>query len=98
MTYKEAMEDAYQHATELNRKSVSSVLQLENSQSIEEYDILLDLKYEAARHFFIRISAAELETRPLPPVFTNVIRKKNNIECQTVELMKRNQKVSRAVS
>jgi DNA mismatch repair protein MSH4 len=53
----------------------------------------LNLKYEAARHFYIRISVAELENRPLPPVFTNVVRKKNNVECQTLELMKRNQKV-----
>lgn len=77
-TYKEAMEDAYQHSTELS----------------QEYDIQLDLKYEAARHFYIRIPVAELENRSLPPVFTNVFRKKNHIECQTVELMKRNQKIT----
>ncbi|PSN60591.1 hypothetical protein BS50DRAFT_604577 [Corynespora cassiicola Philippines] len=76
-TYKEAMEDAYQHATEL----------------IEEYGIQLELKYEGARHFYIRIAESELEGRTLPPIFTNVFRKKRNIECQTVELLKRNQKV-----
>ncbi|KAJ4301075.1 MutS protein msh4 [Kalmusia sp. IMI 367209] len=75
-TYKESMEDAYQHATELS----------------EQYDIKLDLKYEAARRFYIRISASELEDKVLPPVFTNVFKKRNVIECQTVELMKRNQK------
>lgn len=62
---------------------------------LEEYDIKLDLKYEAARHFYFRIPVGELEGRPLPPVFTNVFRKKNHIECQTLELMKRNQKVIR---
>ncbi|KAF2786890.1 hypothetical protein K505DRAFT_258914 [Melanomma pulvis-pyrius CBS 109.77] len=77
-TYKEATADAYQHSTELGL----------------EYDISLDLKYDTARQFFIRIPASELEGRPLPPVFTNVFRKKNMIECQTLELMKRNQKVS----
>ncbi|KAF1832898.1 hypothetical protein BDW02DRAFT_624773 [Decorospora gaudefroyi] len=76
-TYKEATEDAYQHSTELS----------------QEYEIRLDLKYETARQFYIKIATSELEGKALPPVFTNVIRRKNNIECQTVELMKRNQKV-----
>ncbi|KAF2499524.1 hypothetical protein BU16DRAFT_274531 [Lophium mytilinum] len=77
-TYKEAMEDAYQHSTELS----------------EEYDIPLELKYDNARQFHIRIAASEVEQRPLPPVFTNIFRKKNMIECQTLELMKRNQKIT----
>ncbi|KAF1358108.1 hypothetical protein EJ07DRAFT_167102 [Lizonia empirigonia] len=76
-TYKEATEDAYQHCTELS----------------QEYDIQLDLKYENARQFYIKIPSAELDGRALPQVFTNVVRRKNNIECQTLELMKRNQKV-----
>lgn len=59
----------------------------------EEYNITLDLKYEPARQFYIQIPAQELEERPLPPVFTNVFRKKKAIQCQTLELMKRNQKV-----
>ncbi|KAF2876499.1 muts domain V-domain-containing protein [Massariosphaeria phaeospora] len=77
-TYKEATEDAYQHSTELS----------------QEYDIQLDLKYDSARQFYIRIPVSEIEERPLPPVFTNVFRKKNMIECQTLELMKRNQKIT----
>ncbi|KAJ4352708.1 MutS protein msh4 [Ascochyta clinopodiicola] len=77
-TYKEATEDAYQHCTELG----------------QEYDIQLALKYENARQFYIKIPSSELDHRGLPPVFTNVIRRKNNIECQTLELMKRNQKIN----
>ncbi|KAF2112484.1 muts domain V-domain-containing protein [Lophiotrema nucula] len=77
-TYKEATEDAYQHSTELS----------------EEYRIRLDLKFDPARQFYIQIPAQELEERPLPPVFTNVFRKKNMIQCQTLELMKRNQKIT----
>lgn len=60
----------------------------------EEYGIKLDLKYEANRNFFIRIPTSELEDKALPPVFTNVFKKKKTIECQTVELMKRNQKIN----
>ncbi|KAJ4339112.1 MutS protein msh4 [Didymella glomerata] len=77
-TYKEATEDAYQHCTELG----------------QEYGIQLDLKYENARQFYIKIPSTELDGRGLPAVFTNVIRRKNNIECQTLELMKRNQKIN----
>ncbi|KAJ4370694.1 MutS protein msh4 [Neocucurbitaria cava] len=77
-TYKEATEDAYQHSTEL----------------AEEYDIQLDLKYDNARQFYIKIPASELEGRALPPIFTNIVRRKKNIECQTLELMKRNQKIN----
>jgi len=76
-TYKEATEDVYQHSTELG----------------VEYGIQLDLKYETARQFYIRISLSELEEKTLPPIFTNVIHRKKYIECQTVELMKRNQKI-----
>jgi DNA mismatch repair protein MSH4 len=41
----------------------------------------------------MKIATSELEGKALPPIFTNVIRRKKNIECQTIELMKRNQKV-----
>ena len=43
----------------------------------------------------MKIATSELEGKALPPVFTNVVRRKNNTECQTLELMKRNQKVCR---
>ncbi|KAI4699610.1 hypothetical protein J4E81_004637 [Alternaria sp. BMP 2799] len=76
-TYKEATEDAYQHSTELS----------------QECDIRLDLKYDTARQFYIKIATTELEGKALPPIFTNIIRRKNNIECQTLELMKRDEAV-----
>ncbi|KAI4918224.1 hypothetical protein J4E90_002605 [Alternaria incomplexa] len=76
-TYKEATEDAYQHSTELSR---------------EIQFIVFNLKYDTARQFFMKIATTELEGKALPPIFTNIIRRKNNIECQTLELMKRNQK------
>ncbi|CAN9369816.1 unnamed protein product [Alternaria alternata] len=77
-TYKEATEDAYQHSNELS----------------QEHDIRLDLKYDTARQFYMKIATSELEGKVLPPVFTNVIRRKKSIECQTLELMKRNQKIA----
>ncbi|KAL1623579.1 MutS protein msh4 [Neofusicoccum ribis] len=75
--YREATEDAYQLVAELG----------------EEHGIHLAMKFDTARQFYIQINAADLEDRLLPPVFTNVYKKKSMIECQTLDLMKRNQKI-----
>ncbi|KAF2480700.1 muts domain V-domain-containing protein [Neohortaea acidophila] len=79
-TYHESMNDAYQHVTELK----------------EEHNLDLNLKFEATRQFFLRLSASELEERNLPAVFINAYRKKDIIECQTLRLMKQNQKIADA--
>ncbi|KAF2759205.1 hypothetical protein EJ05DRAFT_510051 [Pseudovirgaria hyperparasitica] len=77
-TYKEANDDAYDHAAQL----------------AEEYQIQLELKFENLRQFHIKIPTSELEDRVLPPVFINVYRRKQMIECQTLDLVKRNQKIA----
>ena len=77
-TYKEAMTDAYQHVTDL----------------ADEHNLPLDCCYDNARQHYIRLPVSELEDRNLPAVFINVFRKKKSIECQTLDLMKRNQKIS----
>ncbi|QMW26006.1 hypothetical protein G4B84_001251 [Aspergillus flavus NRRL3357] len=51
----------------------------------------LDLKFDTARQYYINISATEVNT--LPEVFINIYRKKNRIECQTLDLVKMNQKI-----
>ncbi|WPH01153.1 Hypothetical protein R9X50_00398800 [Acrodontium crateriforme] len=79
-TYKEAMSDALQHVTALG----------------EQHEIALQTKFDNARGFYIRLHATELENRPLPPVFINVFRKRDQIECQTLDLIKHNQKISDA--
>lgn len=79
-TYKEAMTDALQHITDL----------------AEEHNLPLQTKFDNPRQFYIRLRAEDLEARDLPSVFINVFRKKDNIECQTLELLKRNQKISDA--
>ncbi|KAJ5644141.1 uncharacterized protein N7484_006648 [Penicillium longicatenatum] len=58
------------------------------------HDMTLDLKYDSARQYFICIPSAEPE--PLPDVFINVFRKRNRIECQTLDLVKLNQKITDA--
>ncbi|KAJ6087734.1 hypothetical protein N7467_006648 [Penicillium canescens] len=79
-TYKEANADA----TELI-KNLS-----------DNCDIVLHLKYDTARQYYICIPAAE--PGPLPDVFINVYRKRNRIECQTLDLVKLNQKITDAHS
>ncbi|KAK5107362.1 hypothetical protein LTR62_001342 [Meristemomyces frigidus] len=80
MTYKEAMTDALQHITDL----------------ADEHKLALQTKFDNTRQFYIRLRKEELEERPLPPIFINVFRKKDLIECQTLDLMKRNQKIADA--
>ncbi|RDW70717.1 MutS family protein MSH4 [Aspergillus mulundensis] len=60
----------------------------------ETHDLGLDLKYDPARQYYISLPATEM--RALPNVFINVYRKKNRIECQTLDLVKLNQKITDA--
>lgn len=58
---------------------------------LEIYNIGLDLKYDNSRQYYIVISAKEVDS--LPDIFVNVFRKKSRIECQTLGLVKLNQKI-----
>ncbi|CEJ56705.1 hypothetical protein PMG11_02904 [Penicillium brasilianum] len=60
----------------------------------ENLDMPLDLKYDIARQYYICIPTGNPE--PLPHIFINVYRKKNRIECQTLDLVKLNQKITDA--
>ncbi len=51
------------------------------------------MKYDTARQYYIRIAISELDDRNLPDVFINVFKKRNMIECQTLDLLKWNQKI-----
>ena len=79
-TYRESVTDAYENVNALK----------------EEHNLPLVTKFEAARQFYIQLSASDLEDRDLPPIFINVYRKKNKIECQTLDLLKSNQKIANA--
>lgn len=60
----------------------------------EEYELALDLKYDNLRQFYVRISLTDLDDRELPPVFINVFRRKKYIECQTLDMVKQNQRIA----
>ena len=53
------------------------------------------MKYDPSRQFYIRIAASELEERAhLPDIFINQYRRRTFIECQTLDLLKWNQKIA----
>ncbi|OXV11554.1 hypothetical protein Egran_00685 [Elaphomyces granulatus] len=66
------------------------------SKLAEDYHIHLDLKFDPARQFYICLSAAELDNEQLPDIFINCYRKKDRIECQTLDLVKLNQRINNA--
>jgi len=57
-----------------------------------------ELKFDPIRQFFLRFDQSELNEREVPAVLTNVVKKKDKIECLTLDLAKRNQKVSPALN
>ncbi|KAK7542311.1 muts domain V-domain-containing protein [Phyllosticta citribraziliensis] len=75
--YREASDDVYQHVKDL----------------AETHELALDIKFDSARQFYIQFDMADIDNRVLPATFTNIYKKKNKVECQTLEMMKRNQKV-----
>lgn len=66
------------------------------AQLSEEHDINLDPKYDPARQFCFRVAASEFQGRPIPDVFVNAVCRNGTIECQTLDLMKMNQKIKDA--
>lgn len=63
------------------------------STNPETHELALEVKYDTARQYYIRIAVSELEDRNLPDIFINVFKKRNMIECQTLDLLKWNQKI-----
>ncbi|KAE8552607.1 MutS protein msh4 [Talaromyces marneffei ATCC 18224] len=59
----------------------------------ERHNLTLELKYDTARSYYISLSAFELEGA-LPDEFINVIKRRDRIECQTLDLVKLNQRIA----
>ncbi|KAM0350185.1 hypothetical protein ACHAPU_003350 [Fusarium lateritium] len=77
-TYKELTEEIHKHLEELN----------------EAHKIQASLKYDNGRKYWLRLRAADFEDRPIPDLLINVVRKKDMIECQTLDLVKLNLRLS----
>lgn len=75
-TYKEATEDVHTLVEELTRG----------------YELPIELRFETGRGYYFRLAATELEDKPLPEVFVNVVKRKKWVEMTTLDMMKRNGK------
>ncbi|GAW14311.1 hypothetical protein ANO14919_037120 [Xylariales sp. No.14919] len=80
-TYKEATEDVYQHVDEL-------------SNGPEEHELVIEVKFDHRRKFWLRLEGSEFEDRQLPDVFINKITRSRWIECQTLMLVQLNNRIT----
>ncbi|KAL2072725.1 hypothetical protein VTL71DRAFT_12068 [Oculimacula yallundae] len=76
-TFKETTEDVHQHVTEIN----------------QTFDMVAETRYDNARRYFLRIHADDFEGRPIPDILINRTQKKGFMECQTLEMIKLNQRI-----
>ncbi len=59
----------------------------------EQFQITAETKFDNSRRYYLRISESDFNGRSLPDVLVNCYRKKGFIECQTLDLMKLNQRI-----
>jgi len=52
-----------------------------------------ETRFENGRRYFLRLSESNFDDRSLPDIFINRYKKKGYIECQTLDLMKLNQRI-----
>ncbi|KAB5551011.1 DNA mismatch repair protein-like protein MutS [Coniochaeta sp. 2T2.1] len=76
-TYEEVTDDLYEYVEELNR----------------EHDIAAEKKFDNTRKLYLRLRAADFEHRQLPDELINRVQKKAYIECQTLRILKLNQRI-----
>ena len=55
--------------------------------------MLAETRYDNARRYWLRISEGDFDARSVPDILVNRYRKKGYIECQTLDLMKLNQRI-----
>ncbi|KAJ9604986.1 MutS protein msh4 [Cladophialophora chaetospira] len=79
--YKELNGDVNEYFNELN----------------EQHELTLELKFDPARQYYLRFLVADLDNpTAIPDGFINIYRKNKHIECQTLDLIKMNQKIKDA--
>lgn len=52
-----------------------------------------ELRYEPQRRYYLKIPEIEFQDRDIPDVLVNRFRKKGCIECQTLDMVKLNQRI-----
>jgi DNA mismatch repair protein MSH4 len=96
-TFKEATEDVHQHVTNINRKPLFCTSSLHTILADffleEQYEMQAETRFENGRRYFLRLSESNFDDRSLPDILINRYKKKGYIECQTLDLMKLNQRI-----
>jgi DNA mismatch repair protein MSH4 len=59
----------------------------------EQFEMQAETRFENGRRYFLRLSESDFDDRALPDILVNRYRKKGHIECQTLDLMKLNQRI-----
>ncbi|KAG6040892.1 hypothetical protein E4U41_006740 [Claviceps citrina] len=77
-TYKELTEEIHVHVQEVER----------------EFGMQITLKFDNGRKYWLSLKSVERDASEITAVFINVVRKKTGIECQTMQLMKLNSRLS----
>lgn len=80
-TYKEATDDVHQHVSSLNA----------------ELGLAGDLVFENKRKYWLKFRCAEFENGVVPSLLINLVRKKDFLECQTLQMVKLNQRITDSV-
>lgn len=80
-TYKEATDDLYEHVEALNT----------------ELGLASEIKFENKRRYWLRFRCADFENGLLPGALVNCVRKREFLECQTLQMVKLNQRMTDSV-
>ncbi|KAH8890476.1 hypothetical protein GQ53DRAFT_794774 [Thozetella sp. PMI_491] len=79
-TYKEATDDLYQLVQDLNG----------------QLELAGEVCYDNSRKYYLRFRAVDLEDREIPEELVNRVKKRQFIECQTLMMIKYNQRIASA--
>jgi len=70
------------------------IYQLEDIDSTaEKYEMQVATRYDNSRRYYLRVSESDFDGRTIPDILINRFRKKGFIECQTLDLVKLNQRI-----
>lgn len=81
ITYKEATDDMRQHIEELNT----------------ELGLAAELKFENRRKYWLRFRVSDFQNGLIPGALINCVRKREFLECQTLQMVKLNQRMTDSV-
>ncbi|KAG4433065.1 hypothetical protein IFR05_011459 [Cadophora sp. M221] len=76
-TFKESTEDVHQHVTDINQR----------------FNMIAETRYDNSRRYFLHVRETDFEDRAIPDILINRFKKKGIIECQTLDLVKLNQRI-----